>query len=226
MPSATSRHRRLDPLAGVSIALVSACMLPAAAGAAGFSGSFNPANWSIVNTTNGTVDLPLLASPDYVCGNVNSVACVENLSAASGAVDVVGSISGQTGGGASGQFRTTTWTVTNGAQSSVLRFNWLLTNNPVSATNQTAYYVIGGTETTLGSSNGDNGSLTNIALAAGETFGFRVSTSDNTGEFGVLSITGFDAAAISIPAPLPMAGGFAAFSWSRRLRSRIRQPNS
>ena len=238
MPSATSLHRRLAPLAGVSIAplagvsiaLVSACLLPAAAGAAGFSGSFNPANWSIVNVGGGAPDQTLSGNgnpPDYTCdpNPPYQVACAENVDALSGAVDVVGSASGYTGGGAPGPARTTTWTVTNGAQITDLSFNWRLTTYGALASNQSVSYLIGGIETPLGSSDGNNGSVTNIALAAGETFGFRVRTSDNTGDYGVLSITGFDAV-IRVPAPLPMAGGIAAFSWSRRLRSRIRQPHS
>lgn len=226
MLSAAPLHRRLAPLAGVSIALVSACLLPAAAGAAGFSGSFNPANWSIVNVGGG-LDQTLSGSgnpPGYTCVG-NQVACAEQVDANTGAVDVVGSVFNLPGGGTSATARTTTWTVTNGAQISDLSFNWRLTTYGSGASNQSVSYLIGGIETPLGSSNGNNGSVTNIALAAGQTFGFRVSTTDNTGDYGVLSITGFDAA-IRVPAPLPMAGGIAAFSWSRRLRSRIRQPNS
>ena len=229
MPSATSLHRRLAPLAGVSIALIGTCLLPAAAGAAGFSGSFNPANWSIVNVGGGVPDQTLSGSgdpPDYTCVG-DQVACAEGVDATTGAVDVVGSVYAPPipGGGASATARTTTWTVTNGAQISDLSFSWVLTTYASGASNQSVSYLIGGIETPLGSSDGSNGSVTNIALAAGETFGFRVSTSDNTGDYGMLSITDFDAV-IRVPAPLPMAGGIAAFSWSRRLRSRIRQPNS
>jgi hypothetical protein len=226
MLSAAPLHYRLAPLTGVSIALVSACLLPAAAGAAGFSGSFNPANWSIVNVGGG-LDQTLSGSgnpPGYTCVG-NQVACAEQVDANTGAVDVVGSVVNKPGGGTSATARTTTWTVTNGAQSSVLSFNWALATYASGASNQSASYLIGGIETPLDSSDGSSGSVTNIALAAGQTFGFRVSTTDNTGDYGLLSITGFEAA-ITVPAPLPMAGGFAAFSWSRRLRSRIRQPNS
>jgi hypothetical protein len=120
MLSAAPLHRRLAPLAGVSIALIGTCLLPAAAGAAGFSGSFDPANWSIVNVGGGAPDQTLSGNgnpPDYTCdpNPPYQVACAENVDAISGAVDVVGSASGYTGGGASGPARTTTWTVTNGA---------------------------------------------------------------------------------------------------------------
>jgi hypothetical protein len=72
-------------------------------------------------------------------------------------------------------------------------------------------------------SDGDVGSVSNITLAPFETFGFRVTTTDNISEFGKLSITNFTAtptAASEVPAPLPLAGAAAAFSWSRRLRRR------
>ncbi len=58
MPSAARRSFGPAAVAGLSLLAVvtSACVLPAGARAAGFSGSFDPANWSIVNTTNGVKD--------------------------------------------------------------------------------------------------------------------------------------------------------------------------
>ena len=146
----------------MSIALIGTCLLPAAAGAAGFSGSFNPANWSIVNVGGGVPDQTLSGSgdpPDYTCdpNPPYQVACAENVDAISGAVDVVGSASGYPGGGASGPARTTTWTVTNGAQISDLSFNWVLTTYASGARNQSVSYLIGGIETPLGSNDGNNG---------------------------------------------------------------------
>jgi hypothetical protein len=226
MTTATSRHRRLAPITRLGVALIGTCLLPAAAGAAGVSGSFDPANWSIVNVGGG-LDQTLSGSgnpPDYTCVG-NQVACAEGVDATTGAVDVVGSVLNSPGGGTTATARTTTWTVTNGAQISDLSFNWALATNAPGASNQSVSYLIGGIETPLGSNDGNNGSVTNIALAAGQTFGFRVTTTDNTGDYGVLSITRFDAV-IRVPAPLPLAGAIAAFSWSRRLRSRTRQPNS
>lgn len=239
MTTLTSRHRRLASLAGLSAALISSCLLPTTVRAAGFSGSFDPFNWSIVNTTDGPVDQtltdlggspppPSLTAAAYYCGNANEVACAEAIDAVNGGVDVVGSVSGLSGGGTANTVRTTTWTVTNGAQSSVISFNWALATYLAGATNQSVSYVIGGIETPLSSTDTDFGFLSNISLAAGETFGFRVTTSDNTGDYGVLSITNFTATITpaSVPGPLPMAGAAAAFGWSRRLRRRIRQNNS
>ena len=223
MLSAAPLHRRLAPLVGVGIALVSACLLPAAAGAAGFSGSFDPANWSIVNTTAGSVDQTLSGSgspPAYTCTETNDVACAENVDATTGAVDVVGSVAGFDGGGTGDTARTTTWTVTNGAQPSTLMFSWAFATLPTeSATKQSAWYLVGTNATQLTASGGGSGSVSNISLAPFETFGFRVSTDDNNGDYGVLKITNFTAAT-EVPAPLPLTGAAATFHWSRRLRRR------
>ena len=230
MTTATRRHRRLAPFTRLGVALIGTCLLPAAAGAAGFSGSFDPANWSIVNTTNGSVDQtltssgsPPVSSAAYYCGISNQVACAQNVDATNGAVQVVGSIEGFNGGGTGNTDRTTTWTVTNGAQPSTLLFSWALATTPPSATNQSAWYLVGNNATQLTATDGDFGLVSNITLAPFETFGFRVSTTDNISDFGTLSITNFTAtptAASEVPAPLPLAGAIAAFSWSRRLRRR------
>ena len=224
MTTATLFRRCLTPLAGLTLALLGSCLLPAASRAAGFSGSFDPANWSIVNATSGVVD-ETLSSATYTCfSGGNDVACVENLSAASGGVDVVGSSSTEVnGGGTANTVRTTTWTVTNGSAAALLSFDWALATLPTTtATTQTVSYLVGSTVTDISSSAGSSGSFTSIALAAGESFGFRVTTADNNGDYGTLSITNFtDANDVPVPGPLPLAGGIAAFSWSRRLRRRI-----
>jgi hypothetical protein len=228
MTTATSRHRRLAPIARLGVALISTGLLPAAAGAAGFSGSFDPANWSIVNTTSGSVDQTLTGSGSppvtraaYYCGNGNQVACTQNVDATNGGVDVVGSVEGPNGGGSAYVARTTTWTVTNGSQSSSLMFFWAFATLPTeSAPNQSAWYLVGTNATQLNASGGGNGSVSNISLAPFETFGIRVSTTDNIGDYGVLSITNFTVTPTDVPAPLPLAGAAAAFHWRRRLRRR------
>jgi len=230
MTTATRRHRRLAPITRLGVFLIGTGLLPAAAGAAGFSGSFDPANWSIVNTTAGSVDQtltssgsPPVTSAAYYCGIINQVACAQNVDATNGAVQVVGSIEGISGGGTGNTVRTTTWTVTNGAQPSTLMVSWALATTPPSATNQSAWYLVGNNATQLTATDGDAGSVSNLSLAPFETFGFRVSTTDNISDFGTLFITNFTAtptAASGVPAPLPLAGAAAAFSWSRRLRRR------
>jgi hypothetical protein len=166
-----------------------------------------------------------VTSAAYYCGIINLVACAQNVDATTGAVQVVGSIEGFNGGGTGNTVRTTTWTVTNGAQSSTLMFSWALATTPSSATNQSAWYLVGNNATQLTANDGDVGSVSNISLAPFETFGFRVSTTDNISDFGTLSINNFTAtptAASEVPAPLPLAGAAATFHWSRRLRRRSR----
>jgi len=222
MLSAAPLHRRLAPLAGVSIALIGTCLLPAAAGAAGFSGSFDPANWSIVNVGGG-LDQTLSGSgnpPGYTCVG-NQVACAENVDANTGAVEVIGSTVNSPGGGSTTTPRTTTWTVSNGAQSSSLQFSWAFgTPTNAGARNLRAWYLVGNNATQLTATDGDFGLVSNISLAPFETFGFRVSTTDNISDFGTLSITNFTATSTEVPAPLPITGAAATFHWSRRLRRR------
>ena len=224
MTTATLFRRCLTPLAGLTLALLGSCLLPAASRAAGFSGSFDPGNWSIVNTTNGVVD-ETLSSATYTCiSGSNDVACAENLSAASGGVDVIGSSSTEVnGGGTANTVRTTTWTVTNGSAPALLSFDLALSTYPSRVdADQTVSYLVGLSETIIGNSLGSLGSFSGIALAPRESFGFRVTTANNIGDYGILSISGFnDALEVQVPAPLPLAGGLAAFSWSRRLRRRI-----
>jgi len=229
MTTATRHHRRFAAISRLGVALIGTGLLPAAAGAAGFSGSFDPANWGIVNTTAGSVDQtltssgsPPLTSAAYYCGNSNQVACAQNVDATNGGVQVVGSIAGVNGGGTANTVRTTTWTVTNGAQPSTLMFTWAFATTLPLATNQSAWYLVGTNATQLTATDGDTGSVSSITLAPFETFGFRVSTTDNIADFGVLSITNFMATPTEVPAPLPLAGAAATFHWSRRLRRRSR----
>jgi hypothetical protein len=229
LTSANQLSRRLSPVAGLSIALISSCLLPSGAQAAGFSGSFDPVNWILTNTNPVPNPDQSLNSSQYTCdpalGWVNQVACVEAIDSMTGAVDVVGSVSGQVGGGAANFPRTTTWSVTNTGPNALISFDWEL--NTFSGTNQTASYLgkLGYVE--LSSKDGDGGSITSLLLATGDSFGFRVTTSDNVGDLGILSITNFHATpfsstSTSVPGPLPLAGGAAAFAFSRGLRRRIR----
>jgi hypothetical protein len=226
MTISTLLQRTNTPLAGLTLALLASLVLPGEAKAVGFINSFAPANWSIVNTTNGVVD-ETLSSATYTCfSGGNDVACVENLSELSGAVDVVGSLTGFTGGGSAGTLRTTTWTVTNGSTAALLSFDWALSTYGAGATNQTVSYLVGSSVTNISSANATFGNFSSIPLAAGESFGFRVATTDNTGENGILSISNFTAANSTptpVPGPLPLAGVIPFLAWSRRLRSRIRR---
>jgi len=154
---------------------------------------------------------------------LNDVACVENIDPLTGAVDVVGSVVGQQGGGVANTLRTSTWSLINTGPNALIKFDWIL--ETFGETNQTASYLVNLTNVVLSSNNGDSGSITSLLLASGASFGFRVITSDNVGNSGILSITNFSATPVttpaSVPGPLPLAGGLTAFAWSRRLRCRL-----
>jgi hypothetical protein len=221
LTSAIPLRRRLSPIAGLLLALSSSCLLPAGAMAAGFSGSFAPVNWILTNTNPDQS----LDSTQYTCSALNDVACVEAIDTSTGAVDVVGSVSGQVGGGVANTLRTTTWSVINTGPNALISFDWDLNTL---GTNQTASYLFNLANVVLSSNNGDSGSITSLPLATGDSFGFRVATSDNVGELGVFSISNFNAMPFSppstnVPGPLPLAGGAAAFAFSRRLRRRCRR---
>ena len=224
LTSAIQLRRGLSPIAGLSLALISSCLLPAGAKAAGFSGSFALNNWFLTNTSPDQS----LDSTQYRCFVLNEVACVENIYA-SGAVDVVGSVFGQVGGGASSTLRTTTWSVTNTGPNALISFDWGLNTN--GETNQIASYLVNLANVVLSSINGNSGSILSLPLATGDSFGFRVTTSDNAGNSGILSIRNFNATpfsppSTSVPGPLSLAGGAAAFAFSRHLRRRIRRSRS
>lgn len=224
--SAIQLRRWPSPIAGASFVLISSCLLPAGAQAAGFSGSFAPANW-ILNNTNPDQSLD---STQYTCFALNEVACVEAIAPSAGAVVVVGSVWGQqVGGGVANTLRTTTWSVTNTGPNALISFDWALGTS--GETNQIASYLVNLANVVLSSIDGNSGSILSLPLATGDSFGFRVTTSDNTGNSGILSISNFNATpfsppSTSVPVPLPLAGGAAAFAFSRRLRRRIRRSRS
>ncbi len=221
MTTVPSRHRRRAPLAGLGITLISTWILPAATNAAGFYGSFAPEKWLLMNEQSGGLN-ETYTSPDYLCPDTNTVACIDTFSPNS--VDVVGSVSGSPRGGTvTGTPRITTWTVTNVDYPSTLKFRWSFSTNPPGVTTQTASYVVGAVAYTLASTDTPVGGILTIDLAPHETFGFRVTTSDNSSDLGILSISEFTSnTSFPVPGPLPLAGAAAAFAWSRRLRHRIR----
>jgi len=215
--------RRLALLAGTSglAGITSLVLCAPSARAAGLTGSFDLANWILTNTDPDQS----LNSSQSTCGVDNDVACVDNIDLITGAVDVVGSVANQTGGGVANTPRTTTWSLTNTGPSALINFDWDL--ETFGETNQTASYLVNLSDFVLSSNDGDTGNITSLLLASGASFGFRVITSDNNGNSGILSITNFSATPVtnpaSVPGPLPLAGGVAAFAWSRRLRSRLRR---
>jgi hypothetical protein len=89
--------------------------------------------------------------------------------------------------------------------------------------NQSASYLVDLVNIVLSSADA-SGSIQSLLLATGNSFGFRITTFDNVGELGILSIANFNATSsssptTSVPGPLPLVGGAAALAFSRRLRS-------
>jgi hypothetical protein len=107
----------------------------------------------------------------------------------------------------------------------LISFDWAVDTS--GGANQTASYLVNLANFVLSSNDGDFGSITSLLLANGDSFGFRVTTSDNNGDPGILSISSFSATLVTnpvlVPGPLPLAGGAVAFAFSRRLRRRIRR---
>jgi len=87
-------------------------------------------------------------------------------------------------------------------------------------------YTVNNTFTQLADTNGTIGSII-FQLAAGDTFGFRLTTLDGQGGPAMVTISNFSGPSAPLaesPAPLPFLGAAAAYSWSRRLRRRALQP--
>ncbi len=73
--------------------------------------------------------------------------------------------------------------------------------NPANDGGDAAYYLLNGTPTLLGSSNGASGTAT-VAVNSGDSFGFRAGTTTNTGGPGVLTIYN-----LSMPNDIPVLSG-------------------
>jgi hypothetical protein len=86
-----------------------------------------------------------------------------------------------------------------------------------------AGYFIGLVFTALADTSGESGSAS-VSVDAGDQFGFRIETDDNTGEPGVFTVSPFATSAVPEPANLylilgAILGG-AAFGWSQNRRRR------
>jgi hypothetical protein len=81
-----------------------------------------------------------------------------------------------------------------------------------------AGYFIGLVFTALADTSGQSGSAS-VFVDAGDQFGFRIETDDNTGEPGIFTVSTFAASAAPEPANIYLISGAillgAAFGWSR-----------
>jgi len=87
----------------------------------------------------------------------------------------------------------------------------------------TAGFLVNGLFTQLTDTSGDSGK-TAFSIAAGQRFGFRMTTFDNQGEPGILTISNFSAPSSAAAAPEPATwllalAAFAAFAARRALRA-------
>lgn len=212
----------LQRIAALSLITATLGLVASPSRAIGFTSGFQPTNWTLINHTAAGSDQSL-SGDAAICAFINTVACLEGLDAVAGAVDLVGSSAANNpaGGGLANTSRSSSWQVTNaGPDLAVISFDWFF--ETWNQSNQTASYFINDQETVLGASTSTSSSaISGIELGAGDTFGFRVSTTDNLGTEAVLSINGFSAEPVPVPAPLPLAGGLAGCCWLRRLRSRV-----
>jgi len=212
----TSFSRLLQLVIAVPISLA----LPSAGQAAGLTGSFAPVNWVLSNTNADET----FSSPQNTCAALSyQVACVTINDALTGSFDVIGSADGFDGGantsGASTTDRTTTFQLVNIGLPAYVSFKWLFSNGEDNT--DIASYFIGNSETILSEApTSIAAQIASLTVASNGSIAFRVRTTDNIGNPGILSITNFEA--VPVPAPLPLLGVAAAFGWSRKLRKRIR----
>jgi hypothetical protein len=189
------------------------------------TGAFAPENWVLTNT-NEDQNIP---SPGYTCAALSyDVACVTINDPVTGFFDLTGSADGFAGGdnanGALTTERTTTWKLINTGLPAEVSFTWLFSNGD--NVTDVASYVLGSTETILSDvPTMSAAQVANLIVPSNGSIAFRVSTTDNSGNPGILSITLFESIAISgttaVPGPLPLFGCAAAFGWSRRLKRRV-----
>lgn len=108
--------------------------------------------------------------------------------------------------------------ITVSAGAGKVRFDWSYTTNDLPGFDGFGY-LLGSTFTQLASAGGQSGT-TIFDVALGDTFGFRVFSTDGCCGPGVATISNFSAPT-PVPGPLPVLGVLAAFGFSRRLRARI-----
>jgi hypothetical protein len=187
-------------------------LAPAAAGAAlilssqsaraDFSGAYDPANWTLFNST-----VPLNPPPGSFTGN--------------GFVNITGapasiSLTGSDGPNVSGAINTDYTIAAAGA--GTWSFDWSYTTLDSASGFDPAFYLLNGTPTTLISNSATTGSgSVSITVNAGDVIGFRIRTLDNSFGPGTVTITNF-VAPVPAPGSLALLGLAAVSRRSRRRR--------
>ena len=234
----------LPPILGkASVGLAAATLatlidLPATAG--GLVGPFARSNWTLNRYIKDIAEdkyilLDSLNSSQYSClGFAGDPACVDIINAGDLAdpanFTVKGTVPDQIG--ADNESTIIEWTLAYaGPAPQVARFDFNYLSNDVPNAIQ-GYFNVGPDPFAFDPSNPSAeiiaSSTTLLAqqvfsINPGDNIRFGVYTAANTeGRLGSLTINSFNVT--EVPGPLPLFGAGAAFAWSRRLRSRLRQP--
>ncbi len=164
-----------------------------------FAGVYAPASWTLAaNGGNGSVDT----------------------TGAPGSISLTGS--NQRVGFDFGPSINTDYTTTAFASGPV-SFNWVYSSIDTPGYDGFGY-LLNGAFTLLAATDGSSG-LGQFNVLAGDTFGFRAFTVDDTFGPGIATISNFSAPT-PVPGPLPIFGIAAGFGFSRRLRRRIKLAKS
>ncbi|WP_353929989.1 hypothetical protein WJM97_17045 [Okeanomitos corallinicola TIOX110] len=132
----------------------------------GFTGDFDPGNWSLNNS--------------------NADGFVDTTNAASGAINLFG------GDNSSFSSGNTDWTTT-ATNTFAVSFDWNYSSLDIDG-QDTAGYLLNSVYNVLASADGEfSTSPVSFTVNPGDTFGFRVFTVDNSGGSGVLSVSNFNA---------------------------------
>ncbi len=191
-PGLLASRAILQAAAVVGVSLVASLAGPARA--LGFSGAYDPTNWTTSFGGGGDGSVDTTGAPNLI------------------------SITGPDNGLANSYIDYTT----TAAASGTVSFSWLYQTSDSPAQDSFGY-LLGSTYTMLSDNAISNPTGTSsFAVNSGDIFGYRVFSIDGSFGPGIASIYTFSAPDPAVvPAPLPLFGAVGAFVLSRRLRRRI-----
>jgi hypothetical protein len=182
------------PVGALMAATVAAA--PLHAGTTGFSGDYDPSNWTTTLSTGSDGSVDTTNAPNDI-----TITGPNNLQASS----------------------SITYT-TNATSFGLVNFEWLYTTTDTTPGQDSFGYLLNGAKTLLTDDQTSSPSgTTSFSVVSGDNFGFYVDSTD--GDFGaaiatIYNFSGPGSPATSVPAPAAVLGALAAFDWSRKLRRR------